>query len=271
MLFEWSKIIAAGYDAKEHQEWPVWPHGEQLDRSQYVTASEISRCARQIKFEKESMKQQGYDPHLGTKNPSSIDWGFFERGHNIESWAVDIISAGWGSESEHGFDLVHTGKYQFSFVSGYQSGTPDGVFLKQDGTQVGILEIKSIDPRTNKNRLPKPEHVKQVIQNMDLVSENMDAIPIGGDILYIDASNYKDVRPFHVRWDHDAAIDLERRAEWIMEAASPADLPDEGMYQSGVCVKCPFKKECGQIIASEIGNGETHHVNLKNAGRSVFG
>jgi hypothetical protein len=267
LLFEWSNIIAAGYDAKPHQEWPVYPHGEMLDRTKYVTASEISRCARRVKFDKAAMLQEGYDPELGTKNTSAIDWGFFERGHNIEAWAVEIINAGW---SVYDYDLLFTGEGQYSFVDGYQSGTPDGVFMSRDAGSVGILEIKSIDPRTNKNRLPKEDHVKQVMQNLDLVSSQFDAVPIGGDILYIDASNYKDVRPFHVHWDEALAVELADRAEWIMEADNPADLPDEGMYKSGVCKQCPHKGPCGDIIR-EMTNGENHHVNLKNSSRSLFG
>jgi len=269
MLFEWDNIIAAGYDAKPHQEWPVYPDGGMLDRTKYVTASEIARCARRTKFDKMAMISGDYDPDLGTKNHSSIDWGFFERGHNIESWAVEIISAGWSADITK-FDLMYTGANQYSFIDGYQSGTPDGVFVSDDGERVGILEIKSIDPRTNKNRLPKPEHVKQVMQNMDLVAANMGAVPIGGDILYIDASNYKDVRPFHVQWDQAEATALEERATWIMEAATPADLPDEGMYQSGVCKICPHRGPCGDIIR-EMTNGENHHVNLKSTSRNLFG
>jgi hypothetical protein len=269
LLFEWKNIIAAGYDAKPHQEWPVYPHGEMLDRTKYVTASEISRCARQVKFNKAAMIAEGYDPELGTKNASDIDWGFFERGHNVEAWAVEIIKRGWNGD-ETGFDLLFTGEDQYSFVDGFQSGTPDGVFMSQDGDRVGILEIKSIDPRTNKNRLPKEDHVKQVMQNLDLVSEIMDATPIGGDILYIDASNYKDVRPFHVPWDEQLAEALAARAQWIMEADTPKDLPDEGMYWAGVCKQCAHTRPCGDIIR-EMTNGENHHVNLKNSSRTLFG
>jgi len=252
MLFEWSNIFSAGYDAKTHQEWPVYPHGEALDRTQYVTASEVSKCARRVKFDKLAMAAGDYDPELGTKNPSSIDWGFFERGHTIEAWAVELITAGWHVAHEGGYDLLFTGKEQYSFVDGFQSGTPDGVFLSRNGAapRIGILEIKSIDPRTNKNRLPKPEHVDQVMQNLDLVSRAFDAVPIGGDILYIDASNYKDIRPFHVHWDEAKADELADRAEWIMKTDRPEDLPDEGMYKSGVCKTCPHKGPCGDIIRS---------------------
>jgi hypothetical protein len=271
LLFEWTKIIAAGYDAKQHQEWPVFPHGEALDRTKYVTASEISRCARQVKLNKLAMIAEGYKPELGTKNSSAIDWGFFERGHNIEAWAVELIRNGWDKDLLD-FDLLFTGSDQYSFVDGFQSGTPDGVFMSKDGSEVGILEIKSIDPRTNKNRLPKPDHVKQVIQNLDLVSTVMDAAPIGGDILYIDASNYKDVRPFHVEWEPDVADELQERAQWIMEAQTPEELPDEGMYWSGVCVKCPHKAACWAIIKEEKNEvGETRNDTHKAASSKLFG
>lgn len=272
MLFEWTNIFAAGYDAKPHQEWPTYPDGAALDRTKYVTASEISQCARRVKFNKLAMKLEDYEPELGTKNHSSIDWGFFERGHSVEAWAVEIIRAGFEVAHASGYDLMFTGEDQYSFVDEYQSGTPDGVFLSRNFAEprVGILEIKSIDPRTNKNRLPKPEHVDQVLQNMDLVAQAFDAVPIGGDILYIDASNYKDVRPFHVPWDEDRADELADRAEWIMKAATPADLPDEGIYKSGVCKTCPHNAPCMAIIR-QMTNGENYHETLKQDGSKFFG
>jgi hypothetical protein len=269
MLFNWKEVFNVGYDAKVHQEWPTYPHGEPLDRTQYVTASEISRCARRVKYDKLAMLEEGYNPDLGTKNPSSIDWGFFERGHCVEAWAVGMIAPFFEQDGGR-WNLMFTGEDQYSFVDGYQSGTPDGVFVTRNGDEVGILEIKSIDPRTNKNRLPKAEHVSQVIQNLDVVSENMDAVPIGGDLIYIDASNYKDVIGFHVPWDEQRAQELAERAEWIMKAASPEDLPDEGIYVGGVCRTCPHKVPCGDLIR-EMTNGETHHENLKDQSRKLFG
>lgn len=265
-MFDWKRIINRGYDAKPHDEWPVWPHGEALDRTKYVTASEVARCARRTKFDKITMKEQGYDHMLGTKNSSHIDWGFFERGHTIESWLVSMIHAGWDDDE---YDLVFTGKEQLSFVDTYQSGTPDGVFISKTNPECGILEIKSIDPRTNKTRLPKPDHVKQVMQNMDLVATNMDLLPIGGELLYIDASDFKDIRSFTIEWDESVADDLMERSRWIMEADSPADLPDEGMYQAGVCQKCPHKRACGEIIAKET-NGENYHDDLRETAKRFF-
>lgn len=255
------KAIDAGIDKREAQHWPVYGSTKMLDRTKYVTASETGYCARKVKFDKEAMTASGYEPEKGTKHTSDIDWGFFERGHNIEAWAVELMHLG-GTDTP----VIMTGKEQRSFVDGCQSGTPDGVILGEEG--VGVLEIKSIDPRTNITRLPKPQHIDQVIQNIDLVSYNMEQPPAGGVLVYIDASNYKKRYVFHIDFHEDDAERLQDRAEWIMGAQSPADLPAEGLYKDD-CKYCAHTAACSAIIREtrkEDGNDER-----QAAGQRLFG
>lgn len=255
------KAINAGIDKREAQHWPVYGSTKMLDRTKYVSASATGYCARKIKFDNEALANSGYVPEEGTRHTSDIDWGFFERGHNVEAWAVALMHLGG---TEH--PVVMTGKDQRSFVDGYQSGTPDGVIMYPNG--VGVLEIKSIDPRTNITRLPKPQHIDQVIQNIDLVSNNMNRSPIGGVLIYIDASNYKKQHVFQIDFHDENADRLYERAEWIMEAQSPADLPAEGLYKDD-CKYCAHTAACSALIREtrkEDGNDER-----QAAGQRLFG
>lgn len=257
MLVDLQKVVARGYDAKEAQKWPIYDGGD-LDRSQYVTASEVGTCARKVKLDKEALKAQKqlgkYDVAFGTKNSSTDDWGFFERGHTMEAWFVDLLAAGWdgaGTQTKD-TDLLFTGTGQCSFVNGNQSGTPDGVFFQTiDGVpHVGVLEIKSIDPRVSPRKLPKPEHTPQVIQNLDLVAAQFDAVPIGGELIYINASHYKTMIQFHIPWDEQEAERLELRANGIMEAIGPEYLEPEGIFNGG-CKYCAHTARCNAIIAEQ--------------------
>jgi hypothetical protein len=258
----------AGYAAKPNQQWPLYGGGA-LDRTSVVTASEIGICARQVKFAKAHMNANGYDPEEGTGVDVKQAWGFFERGHNVESWVVETLRRGWPADSP--MQLMHTGKQQVSFMHDYQSGTPDGVFIDTTSSQitVGILEIKSMDPRTNVRYLPKLNHVDQVMQNLDLVAAEFGALPIGGEIIYIDASDYKRRFPFHIKWDEAHAVRLETRARWIMEAAGPEDLPAEGLFKDG-CKYCAFTTPCTAIVMKEKNEkGTTNGIEV--AANQFFG
>lgn len=258
------RAMDRGIDNRDAQQWPIYGQSDgNLDRTKYVTASEIGYCARKIKFDKEAMIAGGYNPEKGTKTASDIDWGFFERGHNIEAWAVGLIHLG-----EPEFPLVMTGKHQKSFIAGVQSGTPDGVILPNEN-DVEALEVKSIDPRTNVTRLPKLVHIDQVMQNLDLIGHNMERSPTGGVLIYIDASNYKKRHVFRVEYNEEHAEKLQRRAEWIMEAQSPSDLPAEGVFKDD-CKFCAHTMACSALIRKER-NGENYDTDLKKAASGVFG
>ena len=233
------KAIDQGIANKPSQHWPRYDGGV-LDRTQYVTASEVGYCERKVWLDKEALRASGYKPEAGTVMPA--DWGMLERGHNIEAWAVEQIRRGTN------YELLYAGNEQVSFASDYQAATPDGVFKLEDGSYQ--LEVKSIDPRTNWNNLPKPVHVDQVMQAADLVSYSMDLPPIGGMLIYIDASNYKKRTQFHLPFDPDHANRLQDRAERIMKCNDPAELQPEGMYKDH-CKWCAHTARCGALNATE--------------------
>src|SRR4029078_7651177 len=100
-----------------------------------------------------------------------------------------------------------------------------------------ILEIKSIDPRTNKNNLPKRAHVLQAQQNMLLVSRCLGIELKRAALIYVDASNLFDQQEFEVLWDADMQEELMDRAEDLEVAVAASDLEAEGMMNDG-CQYC---------------------------------
>lgn len=255
------KALNKGIDKKPAQMWPTVDGGV-LDRTKHVTASEIGDCARKIKINKVKMQEKGYKPELGTNYDSSVDWGFFERGHNVEAWFVDLLHAGF--DNNH-YQLMYTGKDQVSFTDQYQSGTPDGIIMSED--ELFILEIKSIDPRTNITRLPKLLHIDQVMQNMDLASDYFGKSPAGGLLIYIDASNYQKINGFQIEADHAHMDRLQARAEYIMETA-PEDLKPEGLFKDRGCEYCQHTAECSAMIAAK-NNGESY--DRSETSKRIFG
>ena len=258
-----TNAILRGYAAKQPTQWPVYNRDTPLDRASVVTASEIGLCERQIRLSKEHMHSKGYSPATGTEVDPNAEWGFFERGHSVETWVVDTLRRGWNDEDG---ELLFTGTDQVSFVDNFQSGTPDGIIIR-DNT-VSVFDIKSIDPRTNIGNLPKREHTLQVIQNTDLVSFSLDLIPTDGVLLYVDASNYKKIMEFPVAYDEAAAERLAKRANRIMNAVSPAALKPEGLFMKDGCKYCKHTAACNRIMREngELGNDET-----KAASARLFG
>lgn len=250
-------MLDKGIENKPAQEWPSF-NGSVLDRTKFVTASEVGYCERKVKLDKQKLIDSGYEPSVGTYMPE--DWGMLERGHNVERWAIEHLRSG-----TH-IPLEFTGDQQVSFHDGHQAGTPDGVFLFKDSCT--ILEIKSVDPRTNFDNLPKKVHVDQVIQNCDLVSHFLKKSPNGGVLLYIDASNYKRRKAIEVPYSQDHADDLQDRAERIM-SNGPEELSPEGMFNDH-CKYCAHTAQCSMMNMKQRNEGSDDDK-LEEAARKIFG
>ncbi len=219
------------------QRWPTFD-GKQLLRHKYVTSSEITRCARRIKFEKD----WGERMHVQNKVTSLGRWGFAERGNNVERWVVETLERA-------GHELLYAGKDQVSFHLMRQSGTPDGMHRYKSG--LWLHEFKSFDPRKRRDNIKDPAHVSQLQQNMDLVHFCLDTPVYGGTLTYVNASDFQDVLEYHMEPDHEEQQRLQHRAEWIMAADTPADLPNEGMF-NGDCDYCGFTEECSRLVAGDV-------------------
>lgn len=235
----------------------VWPafDGTMLDRTQFVSSSEIGKCAREIWFGKNLPLQEG-----------KFKWGFAERGHGHEAWVVERLRS---VPTEYEFKYM--GDEQVSFYDGYQSGTPDGLWRTSDGNT--LFEHKSIDPRTNMSKLPKPEHLLQVTQNMDLVEACEDITIDGGLLAYSNASDFSTVTEFwvdrHSPTIGEAMEALERRAETIMQATSAEDVEPEGIVSNG-CMYCAFKAECSAAVMATK-QERVSHENRQRTSAKFFG
>lgn len=224
--------------AAQKSDWPLYDDERgRLDRTAVLTASENLRCLRELKFSKAESRQSG-------------KWGMAQRGHSVEAWVVEQITASLGL----GEAVALEGENQRSFLCDDTglSGTPDGLFSK-DGI-LTLLEFKSADPRTNLEAMtaPKPQHLAQVQQNMWLM--NLHGLDVDqAVVLYIDASDFQRMRQFDVVYDGGAtARRSEIRAGLLFDADSPAALPAEGLTNNG-CTYCQFKEECSAI---QVANGE---------------
>ena len=214
--------------------WPLFGDDGSLIRSNYVTASEIGGCERKIKLDKLADKEK--KPY--TKTKPSDDWGRWERGHNVEGWFINKITSVYNNST-----LKFTGSNQRSFVADHQAGTPDGVFIHDDG--IIVLDVKSFHPNSNTSNFPKVAHVDQIMQNLDLVSHNMSVSPIGGLLVYINCDNYKDMHLHTVEWDEEHANRLMARAERIL-TTDPKQLEPEGMIAGG-CNYCNHTTTCAKL------------------------
>jgi len=219
--------VMAGAAALEAEE------GFNIDRAKYLNASTATSCIRRQWYER-------------NRPPVEQDWGYARRGKQAELYVVDCLRAA-------GVELSYAGEDQLSITHGNVSGTPDGYIVDDAGDTIGI-EIKSIDPRTNRSNLPKPEHVAQLQICMELARHQTQyPQPVAGRLVYIDASNFNDVIEYEIPRDPLVRETMEPRAVKMLRSKVPTRLDREGK-RSGECKKysgCPFAAECGVQIEGE--------------------
>ena len=200
-----------------------------IDRSKYLNASTANSCIR----------KQWYERNLPEVEQ---DWGFARRGKQGELYLVDCLRAA-------GAMVDYVGDEQVSIVSEeYRiSATPDGYIEEGDGWHA--LEFKTIDPRTNKARLPKADHVTQLQIGMELAHLQGDDFPkpVRGHLIYMDASNYNEIVEVQIDRDPGILDRLKHRAKAMLDAKKVDKLDREGK-RTGECKLyggCPFAEQCG--------------------------
>ncbi len=231
-------LLDDGYAREGAPRWPTYLGGY-LDRSQYVTSSEVGNCPRRIKFGK-----------LSPQGGQLKRWGYAERGKQIEKWVVNLVRSQLHYERSE-WTLLFSGNAQVSFFDENQAGTPDGLLLHVPTNKGLCLEVKSIDPRTNYNNLPKRVHVAQTLQNIDLFNRCTSYSVLGGLLWYVDASDMQRRRLEDVDY-HEHTIDvLHRKADSIMAADGPDDLDATGLF-TGECSLCDYTDECNALIREKL-------------------
>jgi hypothetical protein len=219
------------------------------DRLQTVGASEVGQCSRKVFWAKNDGDQSfGVAPDAEYHD----GWGAKARGsvYENEFW-VPAIKAAFGA------DALYVGADQKTFVSGFLSGTPDGLLINQKRNalaHLGVADIesdcidldcKTADPRTNLSQ-PKPEHVFQMHVQLGLIRELTDYQPTYALLSYTDASFWDLVIEFPIRFDPKIYETAKARAATIMTATNATDLKPEGWIAGGnECRYCPFTRPCG--------------------------
>lgn len=205
----------------------------QYDRSKYINASEALTCIR----------KQWYMKHQ-PKREAPQEWGYARRGVHGEKYLVEALRAA-------NVPLVNAWPDQWSIHDEKRkvSATPDG-YIAYDDEWLG-LEIKTLDPRTNRYNLPKTAHVAQLKICMALIEQQTD-LPKGvvfekGLLVYMDASNYDDIIQFEIDFDHQILDQMEKRGRKILRSKTPDALDREGKTAGGKeCqTMCGFREVCG--------------------------
>ncbi len=217
--------------------WPTYD-GMELDRSEFLTSSQVATCLRQSYFEKHADQF----PHEGFRGN-----GYTERGHAIEAWLVSKLLLLTG----RGFKFYFIGEMQRSFYDPILglSGTPDGVIEFPNGQRV-LLEFKSFDPRSNTNNFPRRKHVLQTQQNMFLVNQCLGWDISEAIIFYINASDVFDCYEFPIAYDEKEVELCKQRALLLWEADGPEDLEPEGIL-TGDCEYCPAFRHCSAFVGTK--------------------
>jgi len=202
-------------------------------RAAFMNASEADSCIR----------KQWYAKNISPDEEQS--WGYARRGRAGERYIVECLRAA-------NVDIRYALEEQESLTLGLISGTPDGVIVDEENNRLIGVEFKTIDPRVNRRKLPRDEHVTQLQLCMCLFDEHGDVLALPdypmshGIILYMDASNFDDIVEKVVPYEPELIENLQGRAEKILTAKSAGVLSKEGKAKGGYECKqrCPFSTTC---------------------------
>ena len=270
--------------------WPTFA-GATLNRAAYLTASEAGKCIRQLSFDKleefalqkrnKEITDDEFSWLVESQTGTSPD-GYFQRGHNVEAWVVEQILA--VAENHELFMFMGDDQVSFYDTRTRVSGTPDGFLYDKDNGEFWLLEFKSVGSQVYS---PRSEHVRQCQVNMGLISHiasdkrerysklllklfaekgvNLSGKELpkwsGVKLLYVQSSNYFDMKEFSIDYDGGVAFKeavekskklFSGKEEQIQQLARPAELPPEGIEQKK-CVFCAHKNACRNLILQQDG------------------
>ena len=220
-------------------------------RRKYLNASEAMGCIR----------KQWYSKHQPEAGEPQM-WGYARRGIHGEKFLVESLLAA-------NVPLTYAGKDQETWTDETRkiSATPDGI-IKYDKEWV-VPEFKTIDPRTNKSKLPKAQHVAQLEIGMELIDQNIDrpdGVTLRGVLVYMDASNFFDIEEFQIPRNKAILDQMAKRASKILRTKSAGNLDREGKRDGGKECKtmCSFTRVCGVDV-------ETTGTRRANRGSNMDG
>lgn len=212
----------------------TWAH----DRKQTLGASETFACLR-----------RGWFTRFAPETAAPSEMGMAERGNIIEEhYVVPVLKRAYGA------NVVNLGTDQVTLIEARNSATPDCLFINQKSDALALygvpdirttefnFEIKSIDPRANLYS-EKAIHRGQAIMQMGLYRLKTNYKPEFAVILYVNASNLGDVKPFIIEYSEEIFQAGVKRANRLYAAKSADDLPAEGAF-TDECKYCPYTSGC---------------------------
>jgi CRISPR/Cas system-associated exonuclease Cas4 (RecB family) len=255
-------------------------HGDIIDMSSNLSASEYSNCIRKLYYEKMSSFFVGSQDNKPTN-------GYFIRGKNMEKWIEKVLS---NYLHENNALLTCSGSNQFTLVGSqlglepskgrYLVGTPDGVIIRHISHEGGdcttyysVIEIKTVSSAVLD---ATPSHIMQLQINMELVrayyegpdwaddhDDNKNSCVMEpGLLIYVNASDWADITIFEVS--------TYGSSKFVWDVAGPRSealfthgidtLPFEGV-KSRECTGCPFRDKCMDALATR--DDDTSVANLK--------
>lgn len=196
-------------------------------RALYLNASEADSCIRMQWYKKN-------EPSRAAEQ----SWGMARRGTHMEKYMVERLKIA-------NVPLMYALDEQENIVDHEYpiSATPDGEILDEELDMVTMIEFKTIDPRANKTRLPKPGHVTQVQLAMDLRQRLGEETVAGAWLIYMDASDYDDISAHWIPYKPGVVKLYAPRAKRLLSARAAGALPAEGTA-NGDCRYCPFSHIC---------------------------
>ena len=226
------------------------------NRALSLGASETFACLRKGYFAK-------HHPELAE---GEMNWGILERGNVIENcYAVPKLKDIYGEDN-----CLYMGVEQETLIIGKSSVTPDGLIINQprdvladDGladieSDCFTCEIKSFDSRMNL-REEKMVHHGQTIMQMGHIRRLTKYQPNYALLLYINSSDFTDLRPFIIPYKEETYALGVQRAEKVFDCKDVNKLLPEGKF-TDQCRYCPFTKACN---AAELRSYPTAAKNFK--------
>lgn len=209
--------------------------GSTHNRAETLGGSEIGQCLRKNYFSKSAHPtDEGYVEN----------WGFFQRGHTVEDWVVDVIKDGLPDNWQY----LYTSHDQVTLIDAPVSATPDGILITEDD-QI-VVEIKSLDPRSNFNS-PKEHHVEQAQLQIELFHKLTEYRPTRAILLYVNASDYSHIVEHEVERNEAMLVQAHNRAGQVFNATTPTELMAEGVWTDS-CRYCGYTQSCGEAAINAL-------------------
>jgi len=199
-----------------------WRHNRKLT----VGASEVGSCIRSVWYAKHGYPEE-----------RAQSWGPAERGNVIEKWVMKRLKAAG----------VAVENVQKTLLEPPLSATLDFTY------QGMPVDVKSLDPRIHDPVRQKHRFQLQVQMRLTGAAE--------GWLLYVNASDFSDLREVRLEFDPSVAEAMRERAWVMLRAVEPPER--EGRW-TGDCQWCPFQSEClGKPIIGEGALSEAEQAELR--------